>query len=921
MPKIHQNGGFSLLPQLLSFDLTSVMRRFLIVLLCLCGIQAGASHIVGGEFELIHVSGSTYRLNLIIYFDNINGAVGAKDETATVSIFRKSKDTFISSVVLPLVTELRVDYTQPECSSGEIVTDKLFYSTEITLDPAVFKEPEGYYVVWERCCRNYNITNIFSENPAPQVGGIAAGQTFLLEFPAVVKNGKPFINSSPRLFPPLNDYACPNRPYYVDFAGIDDDGDSLVYSLTTPLGTHSSAALPNILPRPYPTILWRAGFDITNIINGNPDLRISKDGLLTATPLFQGLYVFAVKVEEYRKKELIGISRRDFQMLVVDRCADALPPEIEALGPTSLSLTADMTGSARCVTVRVRDPDSERAEDGFAERVRIRAIGLNFENKNLTEILPAEVSATLSHGSFADFTICFPVCPFFLGGPNEVGIIAMDDACSLPLLDTLKLTVNIVPPLNTDPYFVTALETTAEVPEGQSMVWNFEARDDDGDELVAVPSNEDFDFAASGFTLDWTYFPGFPSRLEGQLSWDASCDEFDFTQQTTFPVKIAVNDVDECNLSDPPEVTYILTVIDLPENNPPIIDTNLTLNTEERFVTGIQRKIFQNLSFNVTGKDEVDNGFLVLSALGSKALKANGAEELSAYGITFEEAEGQTSIQSQLNWKIQCENINLDTLDLIDIEFMVLDDANFCRFVHTDTVEVQIKILPPDNAKPQLIINNLNSELTLRNSSIEMTRGTQLVLGLQGADADNAPQDLLKLELIKAEGNVTPSGFIFSPVEGLGSVSTTFSWNPDCSIFENGVYENDYTFTFSLNDRRCFNTKADTVAIELKIKDIDGSDSSFTPINYFSPNGDGYNDYYAMEAKNKITGLIENILPLDNCASQFQAIRIYNRWGKEVFKSTDRNFRWFGDGEASGVYYYLVQYSNREYKGALSIRY
>jgi gliding motility-associated-like protein len=111
------------------------------------------------------------------------------------------------------------------------------------------------------------------------------------------------------------------------------------------------------------------------------------------------------------------------------------------------------------------------------------------------------------------------------------------------------------------------------------------------------------------------------------------------------------------------------------------------------------------------------------------------------------------------------------------------------------------------------------------------------------------------------------------------------------------------------------------MAVELTIKDIDGTDKGFFPVNYFSPNDDGINDYYAMELKNFETGELENILPLDNCASQFQAIRIYNRWGKTVFESTDRNFKWFGKGEPAGVYFYLIEYSSREYKGSLSIRY
>jgi len=899
------------------------MRRFFIVLLCLCGLQAGASHIVGGEFELLHISGSTYRLNLIIYFDKINGATGAKDQTATVSVFRKSTDTFISSVVLQLSNESSVAYTQPECSNGEIITDKLIYTTTLTLDPDLFNEPEGYYVAWERCCRNYTITNIFSEDPTPQNGGISAGQTFLLEFPPVVKDGEPFINSSPRLFPPLNDYACPGRPYYVDFAGVDDDGDSLVYTLTTPLNTHQAVALPAILPKPYPLVQWRPGFDIDQVIGGNPDLKISKAGLLTATPLIQGLFVFAVKIEEYRDKELIGISRRDFQMLVVDGCADAVPPQIT--GPTSISLTAADTGQDRCITVTVSDADSQKLSDNFTENIRIRAVGLNFNNKNLTEVLPADITATLMNGSTQDFDICLPVCPFFLGGPMEIGIIAMDDACSLPLLDTLKVTVNIVPPPNTDPYFNDSSPNIITLFEGESTEdspapatvdqLEFEIFDDEADELLVSVLTDGFVMANAG--IAYTVISEGPGYVKGRLDWDAFCDIYDFTQRTTFKVTIQVEDMDECDLNEPVQLDYNFTVI-LPGNDPPIIDTNLTSSPNERIVSGVQKRIFEKLTFNVLGNDPNAGDHLVLDLIGSNQLNA---DSLRGLGVSFTKAEGFSSIQSQFNWDLNCDKLDLDKLDSFDLQFTVVDSQNKCKIYKADTVEVEVKILPPLNAEPILTINNLNSELTLANNQIQMTRGNQIVLGLQGLDMDNSPQDFIKLEMIKAEGSVAPEGYVFEPSEGEGSVSSTFSWNPDCSIFENGVYENDYTFTFRVTDDRCFNVKADTVAVDINIKDIDGGDNGFTPINYFSPNDDGVNDYYAMELKNLDTDEIENILPPDNCISEFQAIRIYNRWGKEVFQSADRNFKWFGKGEAAGVYFYLIEYSNKEYKGSLSIRY
>lgn len=867
---------------------------------------------MGGEFELLHVSGSTYRLNLIIYFDKINGAAGAKDPNATVAIFRKSNDTFITNVLLSLDSESSVGYTQPDCSSGEIVTDKLIYTTTITLDPEIFNEPEGYYVVWERCCRNYSITNIFSDDPANQFG-IAAGQTFYLEFPPVIKNGQPFINSSPRLFPPLNDFACPNKPYYVDFAGIDDDGDSLVYHMSIPFNTHSQVALPVIQPRPYPFVEYRDGFSSENIINGAPDLKISKDGLLTTTPTIQGLFVFAVQIHEFRNKVLIGVSRRDFQMLVVDGCGDAVPPQIT--GPTSVTLDHTDVGQARCITVNVADADSQKPGHNFTENIRIRAVGLNFKDKDLNEILPPEVTATLVNGSTKDFSICFPVCPFFLGGPYEVGIIAMDDACSLPLLDTLKITVNVTPPPNEDPYFSTGPEIIV-LQEGESTPnLYFEAHDDDGDELLVSVLTDGFVLKDAG--INYVIDNQGPGIVQGHLQWDAFCDIYDFTQRTSFKVTLQIDDLDECNLNEPAKVDYNFTVI-LPPNDPPFIDTDLTPDPNERIVTGIQRRVFNNLSFNVTGKDIADNDYLVLDMLGTEFLTA---EELNEMGVSFEKKEGNGTVQSKLSWDINCEKLDLDSMDTFDLQFLVIDDKNKCKIYQADTVEVEVKILPPLNTNPQLIVNSLSSEVALANNQIDIFRGTQIVLGLQGADSDIAPQDMMKLEMIGAEGTVAPVGFVFEPVEGRGSVSTTFSWNPDCNIFENDVFENDYVFTFRVTDGRCYNTLADTVEVRMKIKDIDGSENGFEPINFFSPNGDEVNDYYSMEKFDKESMQIRNILPLDNCVSQFQAIRVYNRWGKEVYESTDRNFRWFGNGEPPGVYYYLIKYSNKEYRGSLSIRY
>lgn len=877
------------------------------------------SHIVGGEFELLHISGNQYRVNLIIYFDQLNGAPGAKDPSVNASIYQKSNHTLVTTLLLTLSQELNVDYTQPECSNGEIVTRKLVYSTVVSLSPDTYNDEAGYYLVWQRCCRNYSITNINS--PPPVSGGLYAGQTFYLEFPAVVRKGQPFINSSPYLFPPLNDYACPGKPYYVDFAGEDLDGDSLVYSMVTPLNTKTMEALPPSSPSPYPEVTWKPGYGLNNIINGMPDLQISQRGLLTATPLNQGLFVFAVKVEEFRHGEKIGESRRDFQMLVVDECAHAEPPGIVGKklsdpdfnngSQLSISFANTVADGDRCIKVRVSDPDASNPLDDFKENVRIRAVGLSFQNKNLTDILPEETAGILENGSTIDFDICFPACPLGDGGPYEVGIIAMDDACSLPLTDTLRVWVNVQPPENTNPYFVTNKYTNQQLVEGNQDEWAFEARDDDGDSLAFSFVTNGFVLDSAGMTLDIVDQQN--GLIDGKLVWDAFCEIYNFTQRTEFQVQLVVEDVDQCQLENPDVAIYDLSV-KLPGNADPIIDTDLTSNPLERYVGGLERKIFEDLSFKVVGWDSVDNDHLTLELVDQ--------DSWAEHGISFERRTGNTSLESTFTWLLNCDNVDLEQQSEFDFQFIVVDNANKCRLYKADTVNVRVQILPPANSPPGLVIDNLNSAQVFVNNELQVTLGQQILLGLQGTDADLIPKkDELSLDLVGASGNVPPTGYLFEPVIGEGNVSTTFSWNPDCNIFQDGIYENSYEFRFRIGDDRCLTAKADTVTVKIKIKDLEQTNEGFQPINFFSPNGDGFNDYYSMEKLDADTGELRNILPLDNCTSRFQAIRIYNRWGNEVFFSTDRNFKWFAEGEAAGVYYYLIQYSDTEYKGPLSIRY
>jgi hypothetical protein len=891
------------------------MKKILVILLCVWAYPVVASHIVGGEFEIIHISGNRYRINLILYFDEVNGNEGARDPNVNARIFRKRDNALMMEVFLPFQSQTPVSYTQPACSHGEIVTSKIIYTNVVTLSPQQYNDVQGYYLAWERCCRNYSITNIYSDDPI--VGTRYAGQTFYLEFPPVVKNGQPFINSSPRLFPPLNDYACPRRPYYTDFAGVDDDGDSLVYSLVTPLNTRTADALPlpDLRPRPwpYPLVTYRPPFGPDNIIGGLPDLKISHDGFLTVTPSFNGLYVFAVKCEEYRNGEKIGEVRRDFQMLVVDGCNPADPPQILGKKLTDASFnhdnnmtvtfSNDVADEDRCIQVQVSDPDAMREVDGFSENVTIRAIPLGFK-KDVSGILPEVTSAILVNGSTQTFDICFDRCPYIEDGPFQIGIVAYDDACSLPLSDTLKVTVNIQPPENKNAYF-TSPNVTEVLMEGDSRKWVITASDDDGDDLTYGVITDGFDLKDAGMRIDVVKSEG--GLFQAEFVWDAFCDIYDFTGRTNFKVKITVDDADDCNYTHPDTREFNLTVL-LPGNSPPVISTDLS---DDQVEHGVPLKIFESLSFKVFGDDAVDNDNLRLVSQGTTA------------NMVFGVATGQGHVESQFDWTLLCNTVNLAVKDTFDVLFIVVDDANKCRLYKADTLTVKIIGQPPDNHPPLLTISSTNPDLPFINLEQELFVGDQISLGLIGVDNDISPQDNISIELFDIRGPTSPEGYVFEPAQGKGSVQTTFTWNPDCSIFQDGVYENEYVFRFRAVDDRCHNAKADTVDVKMVIRDIPAGYAEFIPPNFVSPDGDPKlaNEFFAMvRLKDEVTGELEEILPLDNCVGRFVGITIYNRWGKTVFKSDRRDFRWYPDRDAPGVYFYTLTFSNKEYKGSVTVR-
>jgi len=898
------------------------MRRILLLLILTwaCKVSVFASHIVGGEFELLHLSDFQYRLNMLLYFDEINGNPGAKDPTVTVHIWRKSDNSLMRSVTLQMSEDSFVPYSNSDCDDGQLVTSRLVYTTVLTLSGDTYDDPDGYYVSWERCCRNYNITNIRSDDPGLG-SGIAAGQTFYLEFPPVMRNGVQFVNSTPKLFPPLRDYGCVDKFYFVDFGGVDDDGDSLAYSLVTPYSTIEPSAIPaNPNPQPYPDVVWEDGFGINNIMDGIPDLAISTDGLLTVTPKSKGLYVFAVKCEEFREGEKIGEMRRDFQMLVVGNCINS-SPEIRAreVGESDFydegNVLAFSSGDDdKCIEILVTD---QPVGGDLEENVTVRAIPINFDAEledieiNFDENVPLT-----SELDTARFTVCFPDCPYTRNGIYKIGIIGYDDACPQPALDTVEVTLNVPPPPNENAYYANSkgaskfskITRVVEESAGGSLTIPINAFDDDNDELTLSIEPLGFNLEPVGMSFTDPVFSA--GEVHTTFSWNFDCNAEDLDLSSgrdvssgnlirkAFDILLTAEDLDFCEWEDP-QTLLMTMIIEFPNQTKPRVYRQGQPSVDELSIT----HMVDNTLVIPIKADDADGDQVLLQGFGTDFT-------FGQLGASFENKQGGgvPGVISDFVLPADCQ-FDLSEINSFNAIFIV-EDQDACQLTNLDTLSLQVNLVPPINTDLQLQFESLN-ELELENDTLSLTIGESIESQFSAVDFEN---DSLSLILNEVLPDV--NGYEFNDVFTRGQVVAPFDWVPDCSTLK-GESKVHYNFQFILSDNNCYSPKGDTVQFVVEINDIKVGQTDIKLPNFFSPDEfDDVNEFFGpYRQKSAESDELVNVLPIDNCAGQFQGVSVYNRWGRTVFESTSRDFKWFGESEPPGVYFYHVKYTNKDYKG------
>jgi gliding motility-associated-like protein len=82
------------------------------------------------------------------------------------------------------------------------------------------------------------------------------------------------------------------------------------------------------------------------------------------------------------------------------------------------------------------------------------------------------------------------------------------------------------------------------------------------------------------------------------------------------------------------------------------------------------------------------------------------------------------------------------------------------------------------------------------------------------------------------------------------------------------------------------------------------------PPNLITNNSDGKNDFFSLN----------DVAPISNCASEFDYIEIFNRWGKQIYYKKGADFYWKPDSLTEGLYFYTLHFKRRNpYKGWIQV--
>jgi gliding motility-associated-like protein len=383
---------------------------------------------VGGVFSLQYTTGFSYKLTLNVYRDCVNSTTPF-DNPATVGIFDLETNVLMETYQLNLASSSILPYVGYNCLNAlpSGCTDVGIYTRNITLNPSKFNNNKGYYFSYQRCCRNDIINNI--QQPGD------AGIAIYMEIPSPKKliNSTPVMNANP------NALFCQDKLTVYDFEFTDADGDQLVYSMVNPLNGNLDKNNPirNFATAgPYSEISWIGGYTTQQQIIGSPSLNINNNtGVISVSPLATGIFVIAIKVEEYRAGVKIGETRLELQV-TVSQCPQPKPQLLvkDESGNIIGNFITIKAPDKKCITIEVTDP-----ADSLFLTITNTSVDTNI-------FLKPTFTKSINGIKKVNGTICWEAsCILNSKTTQNFKVIARDNGCPKFASIELNLIVNAIP--------------------------------------------------------------------------------------------------------------------------------------------------------------------------------------------------------------------------------------------------------------------------------------------------------------------------------------------------------------------------------------------------------------------------------------------------------------------------------------------
>lgn len=278
-----------------------------------------ARHIKGGEIQYTYigpgVGGTDRYLLLLRLFISCQSTEGQLETTANLGIFRNADNKpFVNSPVTASLSRSNIiTLTTPSpCILNP--SPVCYWVREYSVTVDLPKEPLGYTVIFQRCCRLDGI-----RNAAPNLN---IGASYTCQIQGTNSIGLTATNSNPEFDIKDTVLICQKKRFQLDYKALDPDKDSLTYEFAPAYyGGSTSNAIVTYPSAPNELDLLRYASGFSGVLPLGPGVNIDRNtGLISGVAPVSGDYVVCVLVKEYRNGAVLTEHRKDFIIHVDDRC-------------------------------------------------------------------------------------------------------------------------------------------------------------------------------------------------------------------------------------------------------------------------------------------------------------------------------------------------------------------------------------------------------------------------------------------------------------------------------------------------------------------------------------------------------------------------------------------------------------------------